>query len=1330
MLSLYDLLDSIRWGDLEGVKRCIRFGVDINARLHSGAEPVFIAIWEKEVEILQLLVDAGADIRICDAYGDTPLHMATRVEQLDIAKILLSAGADCNQRAKNGQTPLHSALKNRSKAIASVLTKYSISQNAETDSVDNDGRTPLYYAADAAFPEAMGLLCDAGSNVNGLHPSGRPLTAAARNGDSAAAKFLLGKNADSNLLDQDEQLPIYWAATVGNRELFELLRTKLRAEGPANISGSLMALLATIKACEENRTLVGVNVHARGPDGYTALHLAASIGHSKAVKALLEAESDFNALNCKGWSPLLFASKNGNVTSIRALLSCNRLDLDVKDVENKQTAVSWAAQSGHAEVIELLADAGSDINSLDDRGYTPLMFAAEEGHSDSIRALLKFRPELDLQNSVSKQSAVSLAAAHGYIQVAELLIEAGCDIYSSASQQYLPLKLAAESGNLQLLQTFFTIKSSADTPSKGPFRVKAIAETLRHACESEVREDSGCSKTRDFILGKGQYLTSIDEYGRTVLSWAAESGSEETVKSLLVGGVGSGGSDKNGRTPLSWAAGSGSKEIVQLLLENGAEPDGSDSNGRTPLSWAAESGSFAVVRLLLSRTATFTTQTRKAQQPVDSKSNDKNWTPLWYAALGGHVKATTALLENGADPLVKDKEGRNLMEALATAETPLTSEESSINPIGRRDIRKILEPLFSLLPDGFAGGENLDKLFLTTTLHFPKGSETELRPRQKTVRELLTAPADAARNRDCCLSWLHLPANNMRWVEVLMTKHYEACGDKSNQNRDKILNPKLWADNQNIPRDKTRHYERFMRAGCHVLPLVTSIESKSLPESTRNGKQHITGVFHAPESATEQRDERKQMTGDQTSEPDDLSDGKKNENENSQPKTKEDEELDLSQEGFVLFMPYLHWESQEEVDKVKKILEEKRVLKPDQITSRKLGAEKFHDMNLNPTEKLHWMYLGEDHPLHIRRTLDQYYYPTASNIEDRDKDQTALRYFEDEGLDSEKFNRVLTMVDQLWMWVLPKCGPSPPTIITAFPQRSDRRNLSRLPALVASILVKCGDLPSRTSYRVAEIIVAECSRIYFDPTSNREQMVQFSHVYRTAIGRIMDSDSTRFHNFQETIKLHNNRPGPARPEFRENHTDAGNSGTPRLEREKGENSKQNLNSDEAMRDLLEIGDDIEDLRQIKDIRDELNMMDSLFSTQDRVIHAMKQVIEGGRSQNGSEGAYGKGPNHLHMSLYPPHEVVKRNLEEVERLDRFARKAGEAIEQLLELKQKQADLLLTQAIYNINDATDEQGKILLKQGKIILTFTVVTIVFVSSRSTIQILSFAHCGLSQL
>ncbi|KAI0965770.1 ankyrin repeat-containing domain protein [Xylaria arbuscula] len=973
-----------------------------------------------------------------------------------------------------------------------------------------------------------------------------------------------------------------------------------------------------------------------------------------------------------------FAS-NGDIEGVKR---CIGSGISTKTRRFGRTALHLAALHGNPEVIEALMKNNSDVNALDKLGQTPLILAARYDRPKSINMLLQFKADLDIKDTVFEQSAVSYAAERVHKEVVKLLIDAGCNIYSNSTESFPPLERAARHGYREILRCFLVEESNGALLP----RARAIAETLRHACENEY------SKTKDFIIAEDGYLQAKDKNDRTVFSWAAEGGNGDTVRLLLDNGAEIDSRDHTNRTPLSYAATSGSADTVNVLLDGGAEIDSRDHDNRTPLSFAAESGSLAVVRELLSRNPVTRPVKAKEQLLVDSKANNTGWTPLWYAAKGGHVKVAEALLEIGADPLVVEKrgeeEGDNLLQYLEKQEKSPGSNGESIDVTRLEHLRKVLEPFFSLLPHALSESEELDKSFSAIILQFPKNPDGDLRPEPSSVRDLLTSEGErreSSARTDLCLKWLHLPSNNMRWVEILMKRHDEVSGNGVTQNFYRILSPKLWADNQNIPPDNMRWHERFMRAGCHVLPLLNTTDSEILPESI-NQKQSTARLSDT------------QTLADEAARP---SNDKENDDKIRRRRARTSENPELCQKGFVLFMPYLHWERKDRVDKLKKIWMKDKPQNAGQDESRRSSAQRLSQEGSNNTEKLHWMYLGEKHPLHIRRTLDQYYYSDSSNLEKRDDDQTTLRWFEDQNLDPEEIPPVLTMVDQLWMWILPKCGPSPPTIITAFPQGSSMNDPARRTALVNNIIGKCGDFGSRSSYEVAEVIVAECSRIYFDSMSNRERTTQFLDVFRTSIGTIMDNDIVRFRQFQMTIE------NLAKLMDKEKNKNIEDEKQPQKEETPTNNPNQPgqpegpLDEKKVLRNLLNIEKDIEDLRRIKDIRDELHMMDSVFRKQDGVIQAMDQITQRRNGRNGiKDTSYGVS---IHTSSDHLQAVIKRNLEEVEALDRFARKAGAAIEQLLELKQKQADLLLTNAIYNINDATD-------KQGKTILAFTLVTILF--------------------
>ncbi|KAI1869896.1 uncharacterized protein JN550_005486 [Neoarthrinium moseri] len=150
----------------------------------------------------------------------------------------------------------------------------------------------------------------------------------------------------------------------------------------------------------------------------------------------------------------------------------------------------------------------------------------------------------------------------------------------------------------------------------------------------------------DTNLLSGANVDTIDDNGRTALSWAASNGQEGVVHLLIESGADLEVKDNDGQTPLSWVASNGQEGVVHLLIESGADLEVKDNDGQTPLSWAASYGQEGVVRLLIESGA-----------DLEAKDNDGQ-TPLSWAASNGQEGVVRLLIESGADLEAKDNFGR------------------------------------------------------------------------------------------------------------------------------------------------------------------------------------------------------------------------------------------------------------------------------------------------------------------------------------------------------------------------------------------------------------------------------------------------------------------------------------------------------------------------------------------------------------------------------------------------------------------------------------------------------------------------------------------------
>ncbi|MBB3210520.1 ankyrin repeat protein [Rhodopirellula rubra] len=134
----------------------------------------------------------------------------------------------------------------------------------------------------------------------------------------------------------------------------------------------------------------GVDVDGLGPDGQTALHVAARLGRHKAAEILVAANATIDSHDKNGYTPLMTACHNGgnNGSRVAMLLLDSGASVKYCLPQGDINALSCALRRGTAELIEALLDAGSPINGPRGCSLTPLMIAARESNVDALQMLV------------------------------------------------------------------------------------------------------------------------------------------------------------------------------------------------------------------------------------------------------------------------------------------------------------------------------------------------------------------------------------------------------------------------------------------------------------------------------------------------------------------------------------------------------------------------------------------------------------------------------------------------------------------------------------------------------------------------------------------------------------------------------------------------------------------------------------------------------------------------------------------------------------------------------------------------------------------------------
>lgn len=652
----------------------------VNAKNRSGMTPLMhAAMGNPSLEMLRLLVDRGAEVNAVANNGMTPLMLAARHNAPEAAAILVAAGAKVDAKDNNGRTPLmHAAEANQDPAMVGQL----LEAEADPGDKDRNGWTALMLAAMSnPSPEVARKLIQGGAEVNeGNHDKVTALHGAVLlNPNPEVASVLLDAGADPVLRDAEGKTALELAAAnpgLAGNPVLRKLREKAGARGvtPAELRAmvrdadvdGLVKLLdqdavdlrvkddlgrgllteAAMKAARPGMVglLVenGLDVNERDKSGWTPLMYAAAQNPNPAiVEELCKCKADVKMADSYRKTPLMLAARANENPAVLLALVQNGAEVNVKDAD-ALTAMHIAARGNpNPKVLETLSKLGAHVNAKDGQGRTPIMYAASSNPSPEVlETLLRLGADPTIADASGKRAADYLKGNRMLVGSAVAKRLQGVFDAEASASLWKALETASAS-DLEKLLVKGANPNERNADDETPLMVVAGTNS-----DPEVLQ---------LLIDSGANVDAFDKHGDTALMRAAaRTANPETVLVLLRAAADAGIKNQGGMTAVDFARANpklaGSPALKRLEQYARAAADAQIKDSSDVLEVAAK-GKADLVRKYL----------KDGMNPDARDRLDR--TPLMMAAAYNPDPAVVALLlEAGANPFLKDKEGRQAFD--------------------------------------------------------------------------------------------------------------------------------------------------------------------------------------------------------------------------------------------------------------------------------------------------------------------------------------------------------------------------------------------------------------------------------------------------------------------------------------------------------------------------------------------------------------------------------------------------------------------------------------------------------------------------------------------
>jgi ankyrin repeat protein len=520
---------------LEIAQLLLSAGADVNAyskKASFGETALQAAVRQENVTLVQLFLSHGADVnaRAIQESSYTALERAACLGNLGMIDLLLSWGASdipsaigCALDMSHGpaaqalallgtglngtddetyrRVSLRAAVQSGDHYLIRGLVESNVDVDAPAVQGDTKWTTALQEAVMKGRVDLVNLLVTSGADVNAPATSrlgGTALQNAAREGNIELVRLLLDAGADVDATSSKRGMMALAAAAYAMSPAIVRLLLDAGADtfeqGPAAITEALDS------GCLESVTLIVDRVKSSGIAGclenfeyyteygidpelmsffleyellsdFQALAYAVTQRDFDLVKVVLDLDADVNdgqhydTDEAEAW--VLEMAVTGDELEILQLL----LEHGANSLE-KARALQAAAYKGALEAVEVLIDAGADVNASptfysiayeQEEVRTALQAAAQQGHLDVVRLLLERGAEVE-RSSISEDeegTALQFAAIAGSIVIVNELIQRGANVNAAplGENGRTALEGAAEHGRLDMVQLLLNLEA-------------------------------------------------------------------------------------------------------------------------------------------------------------------------------------------------------------------------------------------------------------------------------------------------------------------------------------------------------------------------------------------------------------------------------------------------------------------------------------------------------------------------------------------------------------------------------------------------------------------------------------------------------------------------------------------------------------------------------------------------------------------------------------------------------------------------------------------------------------------------------------------------------